>query len=1139
MQMFTNASNFQMENTTVTNIGRDQVNVTNNYYNESGLALQEKKLQPIMNTVRKKDICMNGTRVQLLKDLSDWVLQPDSRVAIAVSLAEQLRKMNDQVILALTFHCVKGQDTSKESPLKFKDDTSLNANGLPLQEQFNAFLDVSLLNFSTGRKVVIIIDGLDEWETSIQWKILSQSLVATSLQVPWLRVIITSCPQVELDKSPNANIAVKSFNLMEQYKSDVDIQMFFQERLNEPGIQNFADSDTKKLVAKAGGLFIWATTALTFIQDDVDEERNLQLILGLPGQDVEGNNPYTELYTLYQSILKQCFKSTKSQKLFRDIVGVLLAVEEPISTSVLVELLQSLKISVEKVLHILKALKLYYHLSLKEFLSSSSTSDDFHVQLLVQNCVGILVKELRFNICGLELSTVKNTDVQNPSLSDRIQSNIRAHLQYSCMYWTTHLANGGDISGEIVGRIEMLMNGKWLIYWIECMSLVDRIHKLKENISSSIQNKNVEDLADKASKLINTFSVQLNESTPHLYVSALAMVSQLDWFGDYIKKRVHIENFHLSSHLLTINTACRANNVAYSPDGKHVVSGSDDITVRMWDIYTARQVGEALQGHIQRVYSVAYSPDEKYVVSGSANITVRVWNTDTGQQVGEPLQGHTDWANSVAYSPDGKHVVSGSCDKTVRIWNSETGQQMGQPLGQPLHGHTGIVWSVAWSPDGKDVVSGSEDQTIRIWHTETALQGKDGEVLQGHTKSVMSVAYSPDGKDVVSGSSDYTVRIWDTETGKEVGEPFQGHTDSVYSVAYSPDGKHMVSGSLDNTVRIWDSENGQQVEEPLQGHTDWVMSVGYSPDGKHIGSGSDDRTVRIWNIETRKQKGNQIQGHTDRVLSVAYSSDKKHVVSGCDDTTVRIWDTDTAHKNMGHCDWTANGKHVVSGSDDKTVRIWDTVTGQQVGKQLQGHDETVWSVAYCPDGKHVVSGSTDNTVRIWKWHVVSGSSDNTVRILDTEEVDGKYVVSGSDDQTIRLWDTETGQQVGYPMQGHTDWVSAVAYSPDGKHMMSGSGDCTIRIWDTQVEPTFPKIQDIPPSYAHSPPDEPCHINEQGWLCTKDQQSKLILWLPPNFHGIDCRQVLTIPSNTANFSFKVDWSNFAYGQNWTQVWEDED
>ncbi|QRW13369.1 Notchless protein [Ceratobasidium sp. AG-Ba] len=317
---------------------------------------------------------------------------------------------------------------------------------------------------------------------------------------------------------------------------------------------------------------------------------------------------------------------------------------------------------------------------------------------------------------------------------------------------------------------------------------------------------------------------------------------------------------------------------------RHIVTGSGDNTVRIWDARTGKQVGQSLDGHTSPVSSVGYSPDGAYIVSGSSDKTVRIWDARTGKQVGQSLDGHTSAVYSVGYSPDGAYIVSGSDDNTVRIWDARTGKQ----VGQSLDGHTSGVSSVGYSPDGAYIVSGSWDNTVRIWDARTGKQV--GQSLDGHTSAVWSVGYSPDGAYIVSGSSDNTVRIWDARTGKQVGQSLDGHTSPVWSVGYSPDGAYIVSGSSDNTVRIWDARTGKQVGQSLDGHTSPVNSVGYSPDGAYIVSGSSDKTVRIWDARTGKQVGQSLDGHTSAVYSVGYSPDGASIVSGSQDNHLRVHD---------------------------------------------------------------------------------------------------------------------------------------------------------------------------------------------------------------------------------------------------------
>ena len=290
------------------------------------------------------------------------------------------------------------------------------------------------------------------------------------------------------------------------------------------------------------------------------------------------------------------------------------------------------------------------------------------------------------------------------------------------------------------------------------------------------------------------------------------------------------------------------NSVAFSPDGKRIVSGSglrflgDGNTLRVWDVSSRQQIGKTFTGHVDSVNSVAFSPDGKRIVSGSDDTTVRVWDVSSGRQIDQIFIAHRDSVNSVAFSPDGKRIVSGSRDHTIRVWDASSGQQ----IGKTITDHKDDVNSVAFSPDGKRIVSGSQDHTIRVWDASSGQQ--IGQPLTGHENSVTSVAFSPDGQHIISGSWDNTVRLWDASTGQPIGQPFAGHEGIVWSVAFNPDGTHIVSSSLDNTVRLWDVSTGQPIGQPFNGHDSAVHSVAFSPYGKRIVSGSGDETVQVWNI---------------------------------------------------------------------------------------------------------------------------------------------------------------------------------------------------------------------------------------------------------------------------------------------------
>lgn len=497
--------------------------------------------------------------------------------------------------------------------------------------------------------------------------------------------------------------------------------------------------------------------------------------------------------------------------------------------------------------------------------------------------------------------------------------------------------------------------------------------------------------------------------------------------------------------------------VAVTRDGKHIVSGSSDNTVRIWDAEKGAEV-RVLKGHTGSVYGVALMPDGKRIASVSWDDTLRIWDAEKGIELAV-LKGHTDDINTVAISADGTWIATGADDGTIRIWDGVAGKEL-----RKLEGHSGTVYAVAFSPDGTRVVSGASDRTIRTWDAAT---GAELRKLEGHTGSVRSVALTPDGTRIVSGGGDRTIRIWDAATGTEQ-RKMETQTSEVRSVAVAPDGKRIVSASADRTIRIWDVATGAEIRK-IEGHSNAVNSVALAADGSWIVTGSEDRTVRTWASHIGAEIA-KLEGHSAETFAVAVSIDGRHAVSASTDKTLIVWDLERAvalRTLTGHTDavravaFTRDGKIIISGADDRTLRIWDASTGAPI-QVLTGHTGEVYGVAVSPDGKHIVSASWDDTIRVWdlasgaplatlKGHV---SDINTVAISS----DGSLIVSGADDSTVRIWDAASAKELR-ALEGHSGFVLAVALTPDGTRIVSSGDDRTIRIWDVKSGRELLKIDD--------------------------------------------------------------------------------
>ncbi len=489
-------------------------------------------------------------------------------------------------------------------------------------------------------------------------------------------------------------------------------------------------------------------------------------------------------------------------------------------------------------------------------------------------------------------------------------------------------------------------------------------------------------------------------------------------------------------------------SVAFSPDGRFAISGGGTSyrgELKLWDLATGEEV-RSFSGHSSDVKSVAFSPDGRFGLSGSDR-TLKLWEVATGKEL-RSFSGHTDQVQAVAFSPDGRFALSGSLDKTLRLWEVATGKER-----RSFNGHTGWVNSVAFSPDGRFALSGSEDETLKLWDVVT---GKELRSFNGDSGIVWSVAFSPDGRFAVSGGWDGT-KLWELSTGREL-HSFSEHTGQVLSVAFSPSGRFVLSGSNDNTLKLWELATGKELRS-FSGRIAAVRSVVFSPDGRFALSGSWDNTLKLWELGAGKEL-RSFSGHTHWVNSVAFSPDGRFVLSGSWDKTLKLWDVNTGKELRslsGHTGWgwvwsvafSPDGRFALSGSDDRTLKLWELSTGREL-RSFYGHTDQVQSVAFSPDGHFALSGSHDRTLKLWEvatgkeLRSFSGHTDEVQSVAFSP--DGRFVLSGSRDKTLKLWDVATGKELR-SLRGHTDWVWSVAFSPDGRFALSGSDDQTMKLWE--------------------------------------------------------------------------------------------
>lgn len=528
-------------------------------------------------------------------------------------------------------------------------------------------------------------------------------------------------------------------------------------------------------------------------------------------------------------------------------------------------------------------------------------------------------------------------------------------------------------------------------------------------------------------------------------------------------------------------------SVVVTPDGQHIISGSFDHTLKIWNLKSGTE-RHTLIGHTDWVWDVVVTPDGHYVVSASADRTLKVWDLETKTEK-YTLTGHHDAVRAVAITPNGEKIISASSDQTLKVWDLKSGLEL-----CTLSGHTGTIVCVTITPDGRQVISASSDHTIKIWDIE---RGVETGTLQGHRSDVNHVVITPNGERIVSTSDDGTVKIWglatqailqtfdlrsavdaiiitpdgqrmivarstiqvrELETGQELHD-LAGDGWPTYDLTITPDGKRLITASYNLVVRILNLENLDTLHPP-QGHNSDVTIVAVAPDGELALSASLDSQIKIWDLQTGLERVT-FKGHRNFIHQAVFVANGQQVASAAiQEAGLLVWavkDGVVRHK-LQHSEGITtmatalDGQHAVSRSL-KIINVWDLVRGVALLTLTNNQESFGGQVALTPDGQLLILSLTNNELRVWhvekavELYTITGHSQRIIQILVTS--DGKRVVSMSSDKII-LWDLQHGKILQTLPETSASYAK-VAITPNGQHIIFGSSDGTLHMWDLENE----------------------------------------------------------------------------------------
>ena len=570
----------------------------------------------------------------------------------------------------------------------------------------------------------------------------------------------------------------------------------------------------------------------------------------------------------------------------------------------------------------------------------------------------------------------------------------------------------------------------------------------------------------------------------------------------YILLVVNIAKAQQPTLKIPIGHTADINTASFSPDGKYIVTSSDDFTARVWEKASGRLL-YSLDGHKKEISSAIFSPDGSRIITTSTNDTARIWDAKTGALI-NVLNDKAGINPGVAYSTDGKYILSvGFLAKydplTANLWDVNSGKLIYK------FEHSKNVTAARFSTDGKKIITSSTDNTVKIWRVLTGTLLAD---LKGHTDEVMNVSFSDDGKLALTVSKDKTAKVWnadngilittiiekyalslgcfspngktivtvpdypeitlgkgsmkawDAQTGRLLFE-FKKHKNEITDILFIENGDKLLSASYDATAIIWNAATGKPINE-LKGHDGGIMDIAISPDGKTILTASSDFTAKLWDAKTY-QSLLTLEGYTYAAINSEFSADGQKILTASDGAYVRLWDPGqgkliytfkAGQGKLNGAHFSPNEKKILVASCN-VAEIWDAATGNLLS-QFNGFNSCVESVEMSPDSQKILTTSFWNAVpKIWDIKTKSalqlkGHESKYGADIAHYSPDGKLVLTAAtgpvSDKTARIWDAATGKMLQV-LGGHNFEIRRAIFFPDGSKVITAGADNTVKIWD--------------------------------------------------------------------------------------------
>ena len=445
-------------------------------------------------------------------------------------------------------------------------------------------------------------------------------------------------------------------------------------------------------------------------------------------------------------------------------------------------------------------------------------------------------------------------------------------------------------------------------------------------------------------------------------------------------------------------------SLAYSADGSILATvGGASLQyrpgdVKLWDTSNGKLIA-SLEGHSSNVWSVAFSPDGKTLVSSGYDGKVILWSVDEKKSIAT-LEKHKGWCRAVAFHPEGSHFATAGEDGTVVIWETA-----GQKEVKEIKAHESAVYGLEFSPDGKTLATASTDKTVKLFDWET---GKENAKLEGHKDAVWDVAYSKDGSLIATCGADRKIKLWDAKGVSKT--TLEGHKDWVSSIAFSPDGKQLAAADYGRTVKLWNIELAIELADEVNQtaaklEKNLAVVEQATKEQEEAESGADTskkKAVAVTAVLDNRQLPDELKqleavlvlANDNRFIKRAIEEAKTAVEAAtkaaAEQTKAFEGDKEFSEKlkkikEGPLADAIAENAAATKAAADAPAKIKPAVEkkaaaekavaeakqksrelADKQAKNLAGYKSSVWTVSFSPDGSLVATGSHKDSIKIWK-----------------------------------------------------------------------------------------------------------------------------------------------------------------------------